>query len=62
MCMSFLSVQNASLICRYGHIYRLAQEQKKGVDSVEGCEGILYQVLHRTKHMILVLRAEKHWL
>ncbi|CAL8471232.1 g10774 [Coccomyxa elongata] len=28
----------------YGHIYKLAQEQKKGVDSVEGCEGILYQV------------------
>ncbi|EIE19582.1 LEDI-3 protein [Coccomyxa subellipsoidea C-169] len=28
----------------YGHIYKLAQQQKKGVDSVEGVEGILYQV------------------
>jgi len=29
---------------RYGHVYKLAQQQKKGVDSVEGVEGILYQV------------------
>ncbi|KAK9918952.1 hypothetical protein WJX75_008276 [Coccomyxa subellipsoidea] len=28
----------------YGHVYKLAQQQKKGVDSVEGVEGILYQV------------------
>lgn len=31
-------------IFRYGHVYKLAQQQKKGVDSVEGVEGILYQV------------------
>ncbi|KAK9918263.1 hypothetical protein WJX75_002678 [Coccomyxa subellipsoidea] len=28
----------------YGHIHKLALQQKKGVDSVEGVESILYQV------------------
>lgn len=28
----------------YGHIYQMAKAIKEGVDSVEGCEGILYQV------------------
>lgn len=28
----------------YGHVYKLAQSVKEGVDSVEGCEGVLYQV------------------
>jgi multimeric flavodoxin WrbA len=28
----------------YGHIYTMAKAVKEGVDSVEGCEGILYQV------------------
>jgi NAD(P)H dehydrogenase (quinone) len=28
----------------YGHIAKLAQAVKKGVDSVEGMEGVLYQV------------------
>eukprot|EP00884_Botryococcus_braunii_P016104 jgi/Botrbrau1/3177/Bobra.37_2s0007.1 len=28
----------------YGHIYKLAQKVKEGIDSVEGVEGVLYQV------------------
>jgi len=28
----------------YGHIYKMAKAVKEGVDSVEDCEGILYQV------------------
>lgn len=28
----------------YGHVLKLAQALKEGVDSVEGCEGVLYQV------------------
>lgn len=28
----------------YGHVAKLAQRQKAGVDSVPGCEGVLYQV------------------
>ncbi|GMH45356.1 hypothetical protein BSKO_13313 [Bryopsis sp. KO-2023] len=28
----------------YGHIYKMAQAIKEGVDSVEGCEAVLYQV------------------
>lgn len=28
----------------YGHVYTLAKAMKEGVDSVEGCEGVLYQV------------------
>jgi hypothetical protein len=28
----------------YGHIAALARAVKKGVDSVEGMEGVLYQV------------------
>lgn len=28
----------------YGHIYKLAEKVKEGIDSVEGVEGILYQV------------------
>jgi len=28
----------------YTHVYQLAQKIKEGVDSVEGCEGVLYQV------------------
>ena len=31
-------------LARYGHIYKLAQSVKQGIDSVEGAEGILYQV------------------
>ena len=29
---------------RYGHVAKLAKKQKAGVDSVPGCEGVLYQV------------------
>ena len=29
---------------RYGHIYKMAQSVLKGVNSVEGVEGTLYQV------------------
>jgi hypothetical protein len=29
---------------RYGHIRKLAEKEKEGVDSVDGAEGILYQV------------------
>ena len=28
----------------YGHVKTMAQKVKEGVDSVDGCEGILYQV------------------
>ena len=28
----------------YGHVYKLALAIKKGIDSVDGCEGVLYQV------------------
>jgi hypothetical protein len=28
----------------YGHIYKMAQAMKEGVDKVPGCEGVLYQV------------------
>lgn len=45
---------SASLICplpacalppaMYGHVARMAQAVKQGVDSVEGVEGVLYQV------------------
>ncbi len=28
----------------YGHVYQMAKAVKEGVDSIEGCEGILYQV------------------
>lgn len=33
-----------SLTGMYGHIAALARAVKKGVDSVEGMEGVLYQV------------------
>jgi NAD(P)H dehydrogenase (quinone) len=28
----------------YGHVYSMAKAVKEGVDKVEGCEGVLYQV------------------
>ena len=28
----------------YGHVYKMAQAMKEGVDKVPGCEGVLYQV------------------
>ena len=31
---------------RYGHVAKLAEKEKEGVDSVEGAEGILFQVHH----------------
>lgn len=35
------------VICAHaGHIYKMAQAVKEGVDSVEGAEGVLYQVCH----------------
>ena len=33
-----------SCACRYGHVHKLAMKEKEGVDSVPGCEGILFQV------------------
>lgn len=33
----------------YGHIYKLAQTIKEGIDSVDGVEGILYQVRKEEK-------------
>ena len=32
------------LIRMYGHIKGMAEAIKKGVDSVEGCEGVIFQV------------------
>lgn len=29
----------------YGHIYTMAKAMKEGIDKVEGCEAVLYQVL-----------------
>ena len=37
------SVSSSSL-CRYGHVHKMAQSELKGINSVEGVEGILYQV------------------
>lgn len=28
----------------YGHVYKLAQKVKEGIDAIPGCEGVLYQV------------------
>lgn len=28
----------------YGHVHKMAQAVKKGIDSVDGCEAVLYQV------------------
>lgn len=28
----------------YGHVYAMAKSVKEGVDKVDGCEGVLYQV------------------
>ena len=33
----------------YGHVYDLAQAIKKGIDTVDGCEAVLYQVLSAQK-------------
>lgn len=38
---SFFSLSSP---CRYGHVYKMAQSELKGINSVEGVEGILYQV------------------
>lgn len=38
---------------RYGHVAKLAEKEKEGVDSVEGAEGILFQVhLTVTAHAV----------
>jgi len=29
----------------YGHVYKMAEAVKKGIDSVEGCQATLYQVI-----------------
>lgn len=29
---------------RYGHVAKLAQKEKEGVDSIDGAEGVLFQV------------------
>ena len=38
--------------CRYGHIYKMAQSELKGINSVEGVEGILYQVPFLPQHRV----------
>lgn len=37
----------------YGHVYKMAQAMKEGVDSVEGVEGILYQVAETLPEEVL---------
>lgn len=37
----------------YGHVYKLAQSIKQGVDSVEGVEGVLYQVAETLPEEVL---------
>lgn len=37
----------------HGHVYQLAQAIKRGIDSVEGCSGILYQVLPKVDSSIV---------
>jgi NAD(P)H dehydrogenase (quinone) len=32
----------------YGHVYTMAKAVKEGVDKVDGCEGVLYQVTPRS--------------
>ena len=39
-----LNPPSLSFRSTYGHIYKLAQEVKKGVDAVPGMEGVLLQV------------------
>ena len=42
--MPCTGIKPSFLACSYGHVYKLAQSELKGVNSVEGVEGILYQV------------------
>jgi len=37
----------------HGHVYKMAQAVKKGIDSVDGCEGILYQVAETLPEEVL---------
>ena len=32
----------------YGHIKGMAESVKKGIDAIEGCEGVIYQVREQT--------------
>ena len=43
-CCSGQLEESADCGCSYGHVAQLAKKEKEGVDSVPGCEGILYQV------------------
>lgn len=43
-CCSYAAPAFTLHVGMYGHIATLAREVKKGVDSVEGMEGVLYQV------------------
>ena len=59
ICHSILSQENyicsscsSSPPCRYGHIYKMAQSELKGINSVEGVEGILYQVSFLPWHCV----------
>ena len=40
-----MRVRSVLVRSMYGHNARMAEAEKEGVDSVEGCEGIIYQVM-----------------
>lgn len=56
--MPYTGVKPSFLACSYGHVYKLAQSELKGINSVEGVEGILYQVslVKICCHLDLMLR------
>eukprot|EP01025_Chloroclados_australasicus_P015019 TRINITY_DN1712_c1_g1_i1.p2 TRINITY_DN1712_c1_g1~~TRINITY_DN1712_c1_g1_i1.p2 ORF type:complete len:233 (-),score=37.34 TRINITY_DN1712_c1_g1_i1:197-895(-) len=37
----------------WGHVYKMAQSVKEGVDQVEGCEGVLYQIAETLPQEVL---------
>lgn len=43
---------------RYGHIYKLAQKVKEGIDSVEGVEGVLFQACYNSLPSLRVCARE----
>lgn len=44
----------------YGHVEKLARALKEGVDSVEGVEGVLYQVRSGDAGLVVALHLPPH--
>ena len=51
-----LQVSACRNTCRYGHIYKMAQAELEGINSVGGVEGILYQVASPIASKVLPVR------